>query len=102
MYDGKPMKVTRPVVVGHGKIVHRQFTIDNTLPVRRAFSGAVLQDMGKIEADPSKHADKPSYAFFTPNSTHSSSIPKRLHGLPERTRHKAGYEPEDLRREAYE
>lgn len=100
-YDGKPMKITLPVLVGT-KIENRKFTIDNLLPVRRALAGKTLKDMRTVESDPKKHADKQSYIIHDPTGTKGSSIPQRLHGLPRRTRRKPGYAPEDLRREAYD
>ncbi len=100
-YDGKPMKLTLPVIVANGKKIQKEFTIDNTLKSRRALSGQTLQDMHQVEANPDKRGEGPSYAIFDPRQTKGSSIPATLHALPARTRRKAGYEPEDLRREAY-
>jgi hypothetical protein len=100
-YDGKPYKVKLPVINANGKRTEKEFTIDNTLQSRRAVSGQTMQDMHQIEADPTKRSQGASYAFHDPRQSKGGSIPARLHGLPERTRRKAGYEPEDLRREVY-
>lgn len=102
MYDGKPFKIKMPVKVGN-KTETREFIIDNTLEQRRvmsSFKEKGLIDLSKVENDSKKHGDKASYAFNDP--LHSASIPKRLHGLPAKTRRKSGYAPEDLRREVYD
>jgi hypothetical protein len=101
-YDNKPMKVTRPVIMANGKTIAKEFTIDNNMNVRRALSGVTLRDMGQVEANPDKRSHKPSYVIDTGSrTTKTASIPHRLHGLPHKTARKAGYEPEDLRREVY-
>ena len=100
-YDGKPMKIKMPVLVGT-KIETREFTIDNLLPVRRALAGRTLKDMSTVEYDPKKHSEKQSYIIHDPTGTKGSSLPQRLHGLPRGTKRKAGHDPEDLRRVAYD
>jgi hypothetical protein len=100
-YDGAPMKIKLPVIVANGKKIEKEFTIDNTLQSRRALSGQTLQDMHQVEANPDKRGSEASYALYDPRQTKGGSIPARLHGLAPRAKRKAGYKPEDLRREAY-
>jgi len=106
-YDGKPFKITLPVVVGGNgelrrRVEKREFIIDNTLKARRALSGKELIDMGKVHANSEKHKHNGQYTVNDTASGHPTSLPYLLYGLKPRTRRKEGYPANDLRREAYE
>jgi len=94
LFDGSPIsrELKVRVVKQGGHIVTRTFTFSKEERVLKALNKAEHQMVDRNHQNYHLGGDP----------AHGASIPAQLYGLPERTRRKPGYAPEDMRREVYD
>src|SRR5271163_1398121 len=62
-YDGKPVKIKLPVIGANEKTSEKEFTIDNTLEMRRKINGRTMRDLGQVPAMPHQRGAKAAYVI---------------------------------------